>query len=277
MKSINQVNGLVSANPTINYYKELGKQYEQYNSTNYRNRYFNFRLNDRHISNITIAGNFIFCAAEKEFTRIVGGNGYDYARDNRQIYFEIDFSGYVLQFQVRLSQSIYGVWLSVETNFKPLQNHNTKHSFKIKSNSTFAELDIKQYFESRILNKYLFAPGLFRNIQILRNCSKKEAIQYYKDIVKPMVTNRAEIDTLRGWKQLFKRRLNIEIADSISERALPTVYKQLEPQKTRKKLFLNPSIFELSDRYCSQYDTDGHEFEFIDEVFNDYPKNSIFI
>jgi hypothetical protein len=279
MRTINQINGRVASNQTISFYKELGLQYEKYNSTNYRNRYFKFKLRDDASSSLTMAGNFIYSAAEIEFTRIIKDNGnvYRYDRDNRREFFELDFSGYILQFQVRISQSINGVYLSVDTNFNPLKNHNNKHAFKIRSNETFANLDIRKYFERAILSKFLFAPGLFRNIQIMRNCSNQEAIQFYKKYCKLSVENRSEIDALKAWKQLFKRRLNIELCDNIRERAMPAIYNSTKRQKTRKKLFLYPNPLELSDMYCSEFDTDGHELEFLDSFYSDYPKNAMFI
>lgn len=37
------------------------------------------------------------------------------------------------------------------------------------------------------------------------------------------------------------------------------------------------SPFELSDMYSEQFDEDGHEEEFIDDIYSDYPNNAIFI
>lgn len=274
--TINQLNGRLAANQTIEFYHSLNwYDKDAVNRENWRNRYFKFDRYGESVS-MSVSGNFIYGAAETYFKRIAGISGYDYHRDHRQVFFEIEgITGNKLQFQVRAEQDMNGVRLVVETNFKPLKGADYYAYFKIRSHSTFAGLDVKEYFMRRVLRKYLFEPGLFRDIQIWKNCSKVEAMQVYKEIIKPKPF---EVDTWKAWRRLFKRRLNIQISDDIPETLLPSLYHSYQFQKSRKKLFKQPSVFEMHEEYSSQYDDEENMEGFVNEYFEgNYPKNAIFI
>lgn len=274
--TINQLNGRLAANQTIEFYHSLNwYDKDAANRENWRNRYFKFDRYGESVS-MSVSGNFIYGAAETYFKRIAGISGYDYSRDHRQVFFEIEgITGNRLQFQVRAEQDMNGVRLVVETNFKPMKGENYYAYFPIRSHSTFANLEVKEYFMQRVLRKYLFAPGIFQNIQIWKNCTKKEAIEKYKEIKH---IKQEEVDIWKAWRQLFKRKLNIQISDDIPETLLPSLYHSYQWQKGRKKLFKNPSVFEMHEEYSSQYDDDENMEGFVNEYFEgNYPKNAIFI
>jgi hypothetical protein len=183
-----------------------------------------------------------------------------------------------------MKQDINGVFLSLETNFKAIQNYNNSyqllrhsHSHKVRSNNTFAGLDIADYFQKRILNTYLFAPGLFRNIQIVRNCNKAEAIQFYKNHVKPRREEANDYEIMQSIVKHINKKLNIKVCGDFTEKTLLHILTTYQRQKTFKKLFNEPSVMELSDLYSSMYDTEDNIEKFLNEELNDYPKNAIFI
>lgn len=276
MKTINQINSFVERDQTINFYRELCTDEARWNS--WKNRSFDFCYfynGQKHEHRVTPAGNWIYGQAVRQLCRYRGTDDfYNYERDHRSAKTEITFNCYTLEFRLSLEIGLNGIQLIVQTNFKPFERYQR---FAVRSNLTFETFDIADYFQKRILPKYLYAEGLFRNIQVMRNCSKKEALEFYLQFVKPAKQEKEFIDTEKAWKHLFLKRLNIEIADDLSERLLPRLFNTLERQKTRRKLFKHPSPFELSDMYSSEFDTDGHEEEFLDGIYSDYPKNAMFI
>jgi hypothetical protein len=269
--TINQLNGRIASNPTIQFYESL---YEW--RSDWRNRSFMFKRRDELVS-LSITGNFIYGAAMREYERIAGISGYDYHRDSKQEYWDIEGVFGKLQFQVRLQRSMNGVKMSVETNFNAITDVRRTVFFKVKSNKTFEELGAREYFEKRILPQYLYAPGIFRNIQIWMNCGKKEALQKYKEL-KENGKEPFEVDVFKAWRRLFKRRLNIQVADFFPEHYLPAIYKSYQYQNKRKILFKQPSTFELHDYYSNEHDDDENMESFVNEYFDsNFPKNAIFI
>jgi hypothetical protein len=150
----------------------------------------------------------------------------------------------------------------------------------MRSNKSLSELDIKEYFDKKILPKILFAPGLFRNIQIVRNCDKKAAIEFYKEYIsfnRVVNTEFDEVDTNKALRQRVCKKLNILVECDKTDRELLSLLATTDRQKTRKKLFRFPSVWELSEMYANEYDDDIHLEGFVNEIENDYPKNAIFI
>ena len=277
MKTINQINSFVQRDQTIQFYISLGTQAARWND--YRNRSFDFCYHyegKKHPHRVSPAGNWIYGQAWRQLCRYRGTDDFhNYERDHRRARTEYNFNHYNLQFDLSLEISLQGIILIVQTNFKSFERYQR---FTVKSNSTFEALNIADYFRKKVLPKYLYPEGMFRNIQVMRNCSKKEALEFYLQYVKPkkdQVT--AYIDTEKAWKKRFLRHLNIEIADDISERFLPAIFKTTERQKIRRKLFKHPSAFSLSEMYSSDYDEDGHEEDFLNEFYSEYPKNAMFI
>lgn len=274
MKTINQINSFVERDQTINFYRELCTDEARWKD--YRNRSFDFCYyyeGKKEPRRISPAGTWIYGQAVRQLCRYRGTDDfYNYERDHRSATEEVIFNCYTLEFRLALEIGLNGIQLIVQTNFKSFERYQR---FMVRSNCTFESLDIADYFRKKILPKYLYAEGLFRNIQVMRNCSKKEALEFYLQFVKN--PTKEFIDTEKAWKHRFLKRLNIDIADDISERILPRLFSTMERQKTRRKLFKYPSLFSLSEMYSNEFDTDGHEEEFLNEVYSEYPQNAMFV
>lgn len=277
--TINQINGRVISNPTIQYYQYLSQDYIKY-SDEWRHRYFEFFLSGRQY-NITPLGNFIYGAAERDFKRIIQTDTRGlYSYDNK--YFAIEFCNKRIEFQLSLRIDFRGVYLRCDTNFKAIEQFmgNSFAPIKVRSNSTLAEFDLQEYFIKKILPKYLYPEGIFRNIQIIENCSKKEALEYYRKYLSINATHKYEeerIDSYTAITKRLKKKLNIVACGFISEAKLLRVLKTTKTQPVTTELHPEPSFWELSDLYSQTYDEDGHEEQFINHEFEErYSKHSIF-
>lgn len=274
--TINQLNGRLAANATIRFYYDQSSDEARW-SRGWRQRSWNYVYPGGRSSQVTPLGNWIYGAAMDYYHRIAGvSRGYDYQRDNKQSNFDIEgLVGRPLQFQIRVQRDMGGVVMSVETNFKPITGDEWGKRFDVRSNLTFEEFDPKEYFLTRILPKYLFAPGIFRNIQIWLHCTKSEALEKYRLMSK---REPFEVDVWKAWRRLFKRRLNIQVCDEFPDKHLPAIFRTYQYQKNRKKLFKHPSVLDMVEAYSMDHDDDGHEIEFVNDYFNDnYPNNAIFI
>jgi hypothetical protein len=281
--TINQINGRLAANQTIQFYHSLNWYGNHPNRDNWRNKHFKFSRFGQE-DRLTPAGNFIYAAALRQFQLIAGINtGYDYNRDNKSVFFELECYDHLLQFQVRVKRDMDGVRLEVNTNFKPIKvNDEYQTVFVVRSNKTFEEFDVKEYFINQVLPKYLYAPGVFRNIQIWKKCSKKEAIEIYKRLFKlrkpePMTEYDREEMIIKAWIRMFKIKKNIELCDTWNNGQLLLIFNNFKYQKKHKKLFRHPSVFEMHEAYTREHDDDDHIEEFVNEIYDDYPKNSLFV
>lgn len=283
--TINQINGRIKNNPTINFYKSLCTEKSKW-SDEWRHKSFNFLDHHGNIRRMSPKGNYIYCAAYKEFGRMVGN--YKPLHREAEINirhserFEIYFCHNTLSFKLHLSQSMYGVSMQVETNFKPIYGGGCLAKYVVRSNQTFNELDLQAYFYKHILPKYMYAEGTFRNIQIIENCSKKEALEYYRKYLSIKSTyikdNTEPIDSFAALVKRIKRKLNIVVCDDISEARLYNVLKAYKRQPTLTRMYRQPSFFELSEIYSQEHDEDENIEEFVSDYFEEnYSKDAIFI
>lgn len=282
--TINQINGRVRINPTINFYKYLCTDKSRW-SDDWRHRYFNYKNSNGRVVRLSPKGNDLYIAAEKEFSRIVGNYSSNRSYDiniRHSERFEINFCHKTICFKLHLSQSMYGVLLQVETNFKPIYNGGCLAQYNVRSNEKFNNLDIQAYFEKHILPKYMYPEGIFRNIQIVENCSKKEALAYYRKYISNKSTiikdSTEPIDTFAAVVKRIKRKLNILVCVDISEARLYVILKTYKRQPKLTRMYKQPSFFELADLYCQEFDTDGNEEGFINSYFEEnYSENAIFV
>lgn len=274
MKSINKINGAILNSASINFYNSLSADYDNYRY-NWRNRYFTYTLPGwNEPVSLTPAGNFIFREAMRELDRIAGAKG-----KTKTAKLELEYMNEpILHISINTEVNMSGVTISYNTKFAPMKENNFKH-FKIRSNETLEALDIEKYFKEKILSKYLFAPGLFRNIQLIRNLSKTEAIQWYKTWIKAAQKPdqwEAEAQASKTLKQRLKKKLNIRLEDSFKDAYLIHLLKINNRHKRTVQLFREPSIFDMAERYSSHYDTEDNMEEFLEEEFSEFPKKAIF-
>lgn len=275
-KSINQINAFTANNETIQYYRFLSSDDERY-KRHWQNGSYEFQKGR---GGMSVTGNYIYVAACVYFSRFISTNEiYNYNRDTRTCNVSYSHNGCSLDFNLRMRQDIYGVHMSCETNMKGLgRSLISQYSILVKSNSTFAGLDMAQYFEKHILPEYLFPFGMFRNIQIVYNCNKKEALRIYKEFISVGRTIESDfVDMEKALRHRYTKKFNIVPSFSITVRDLKNNLHHFTKNKKRKYLHKLPSVIEMSDMYSQEYDTDDHLEGFVDETMNDFPENSIFI
>jgi len=275
-RSINQINSRIENNPTIRLYKEVSADRD-----NWRNRNFMFSY-DKEIGR-TITGNFIFGQALKEFHAAKDGifktRRFSYSETNRNHYFEIEslFTGRKLQFDCKLSFSIFTGYIAIEieSNFNPIGRFSIH---KVRSNRTFENLDIEKYVRESILPEYLYPAGVFRELQVFYNQDKKQALEKYKEYRFNQKNKEEFIDTEKAWRNRLKKDKNIEPGyDFFTEEEMRKAYHSFNRQDKRKKLFKMPSPSSMLDAMDFEDDIDSLEFAYSNYISNEYPDNAVFI
>lgn len=272
MKTINQINGRIHRNETIQKYFELGV--DKWAHDTWQNRSYNFIFGERK-SNQSVTGTFIYGAAIKELQLLTGSDGnYNYDRDNKRMTYKVDYNNRSLYFDVIANVDINGITLVIQnTNFKPAEKFKR---YLIRSNETWQNFDLNTYFENKILPEYLYAPGLFRNMQIIYGIDKKEVPAKYK-WMRGIFNQPTEIDIQKAWRQLFKKRFNVILSDCFNDTKINRMLNTFTWNKTRSKAVNSPSIMELYDHCSSVSDTDNGMISEFWNVINEYDKNTILI
>jgi hypothetical protein len=264
--TINQVNGRIERDQVINWYFENSRNKAIF-SDNWRQRSWSYNRGGR-IDRLTPVGNWIYGAAERRAGEIMGlskERGYDYHRDHRHEKVEIQGQmGTRVVFGLTLERGLQGVWLRVGKGI----NYNWRDEgvyfggmeggqfmVKVRSNETFEGLDVSGYFYRHILKRWMYPAGLFRDIQILLNCSKREALEWYK---KSRKAEGEPVDKVKAWKQLIKRDKNVVIEDPemFTVKELQAIYEKLPKYVRRRKACKGPNIFDLVDEATMYADTD---------------------
>lgn len=283
--TINQINGRIAGNSTIQYFLQLNAERESYaipySQRNYRSREYNFCSHredgTKDIRRVSITGNFLFIAALKELRRITGASHKFDGPATRYGSFELSFNDKCYaSFNVRLVCSVYhGVCIEVESynsNVIKFERH------QVRSNATFAALDYIAYFEKYILSRYYFAPGLFRNIQLVYNLQKSEVAAKYKAIFKTWNERSQEDTEDLQYKAIVRRllkRKNLNAIDSFIplNSMIHVLNSPAYPrQKKRRELQPMPNPFLLLEQLSNDYDD---EDQIMNEAENIIMDNSI--
>jgi hypothetical protein len=273
MRSINGVNQLLGQDPTIQMYLELSQDKYRYEN-HWRHRYYEFNRSGR-IDRLSQIGNWLYGAAMNKFYEIMQlPNEYNYESTHRGAKVTLYWNGYERNIRLRMCADIIGIYIECASNseFKPISGYNRWY---VRSNQSFQELDIETYFRKKILPNYLFAEGLFRNIQVYRNLTKQEALQWYKEYVKSHKDNIIDID--KALHNRIKKKLNMELQDHLPMNVITSLLKTMKRKKVRSKLFKHPNSFMLHEMYSNEYDTEDNMETFIHEYYSQFPKNAVFI
>ena len=262
-QSINKVNGRISQHPTILAYNELSKG----NNRNYRNRYFKFKMpgwNDT--SSLTPTGNFIYGGAMKAIALIMGENQVPSTRrETHTLYFS---ERRYVDFRLCLVVNTFGVYISAQVDYC---NFLKNGIWKVKSSETFDQLNIVAYFKEHILPKYYFAPGLFRNMQLLYNIPKDKVAAKYKEVFHPEFKNIPDpkFSRVKALERRLNKKLNIQTDALLPEKKLIAAFKQFKRQKHKTNLQTQPSPFYLLEDLSWEFDTEEEIMEAAENILTD--------
>jgi hypothetical protein len=273
MRSINGVNQLLAHDQTIQMYLELRKEKYRYEN-HWRHRYYPHNRGGR-IDRLSPIGNWLYGAAMTRFYEIMQlPDRYCYENTHRSTTVTLFWNGYERNIRLRMCADIIGIYIECASNseFKPISGYNRWY---VHSNQSFKDLNIETYFRKKILPMYLFPEGLFRNIQVYKNLTKAEALEWYKLYVKASKDNVIDID--KALHNRMKKKLNVELQDHLSMSSILNVLKNTPRFKKRTKMYKHPSPFELHDMYSSEYDDDDNMEAFINQYYSQFPKNATFI
>lgn len=287
-KSINQINAFCDRNQTIAHYKYFDSNQAKYaNPQPWQTRYFDYQYQWRgetYKRRVTPVGNWIYGDAIRELAIYRGtDDNYNYERDTRHVHLDIDdpAGSIAVSITAWLKVDIDGVWIRWDANMKRSALSDEPiiprtDLVRVRSNQTFEALDIEAYFTRFILSKYLYQPGLFRDIQLYLGLSKADAKKWYA-VARQRSKEKATINPEKPLLRRIRRKLNIDVKDWFTDRQLVLILKSQRRRKVRHKLFKQPSPFELLDRYHQEYDTDDHLEQFVNEELDDFGKHVIFV
>ena len=266
--TINQINGRIKQNPTIQYFLQLDRERDSYavpySDRNYRSREYDFCTyrpdGTKDTRRVSITGNFLFIAACKEFASICGlANRYE-SRATKYGNYELSFNDKIYaSFNVRLVASVYyGVCIEVESyhsNALKFQRH------QVRSNQTFEALDHIAYFEKYILPKHYFAPGLFRNIQMVYNLTKSQVADKYRQLAAQWKLNASQdTDDLKyaAITRRLRRKKNLLVKWFINPGKLMNVLISSGYPRQPKPIELceMPNVWDLHDQLSREFDDD---------------------
>jgi hypothetical protein len=275
--SINKVNAFVMNNQVIQMYMDLSDKYNRL-VRDWRHDYYNYNfsleMNNNLIRRLSPIGNWIYGAALNELYRKRRVDCfYRYDRDNRREVFT--YEG--IEFNLVCRIDIRGVLMECSCyNRGGFINEFLQHKkFKVKSNSSFEEFNMQEYFERVIVPLFLYPPGLFRDAQVVFNMSKEQLKVWYKKHRKEAADDFVDIEN-----HLIKRirkRLNIVVVEyTFTVSQLLHVLNTYKRRKSQKKLFKLPSVLEMHEQYSNDHDDDDHLESFVDNTLSDFGDNAIF-
>ncbi len=174
-----------------------------------------------------------------------------------------------------------GVFLEVETDFKPFRAEGCTRwqpyqRVLIRSNETWEQLDIEKYFLKKVLSKFMYNEGVFRDIQLLYNINKQDAREKYNEI-KAAAKQDEQVDTFKALRQLIKKRVNILIDCNgfFRDSQLLPLLKQPR-RKKRANGIKTPSFSEVYDFACSESDTEDGMLAAAENYYDQFD-NAVFI
>lgn len=147
-KTINQINDFCNRNMTIQKYLFLSSDEGRYSNA-YQNRYFNFVFDGRP-RDLSITGNFMYGACVTELTRYTGKDPHKQRRNENFVLHDIT-GVKKLDVCLYLEINLHGISLHCVRYGIDFIPHSERYI--VKSNSTFDEFNIIEYYEKNILKK----------------------------------------------------------------------------------------------------------------------------
>lgn len=278
LPTINQINGRLLNQPAINEYLYQSSDEQRY-SNHYKQRYFNFCYeNSKGVKvnrNLSIVGNFLFCAALKEKENVIKTKDNYHTTNKPTI--KLWLKG--IYFEITTKIEFTGVYLKVRSNsrifdLKPeYYREDVYFTIKVSSNKTFEDFNQEQYFLNYLNKKYLYPAGLFREIQITFNLTKKEVPVKYRELLKASKEVQPEsIDVNKAIIRRLNKKLNIIVDPYVIIQDYKLLKLLKEQKRYTKKVTATrqPSMFEILEAASYEQDTDEGIFEYANEVLSEY-------
>lgn len=276
LPTINQINGRLLNQPGIAEYLYQSSDKQRYNN-HYKQRYFDFCYEyegKKVMRNLSIIGNFLFCAALKEKVQVIGTPD-NYHTTNKP---EVKIWLNNIYFTIRTKIEFTGVYMNVKTNCKTIgtpeyYRDDVYTQFKVSSNKTFEDFNQEEHFLKYLNKVYLYPAGLFREIQLHYNLTKKEVPAKYKELLQASKNaKKYELDTNRALVKRLSKKLNIVVDqyEIIQNYKLLKLLNSEVRQPKKVKAVKAPSMFELLEDATYNYDTEDEILGYADEVLSNY-------
>lgn len=274
--TINQINGRLLNQPGIAEYLFHSSDKQRY-SNHYKQRYFNFCYEyegEKVTRNLSIIGNFLFCAALKEKVQVIGTPD-NYHTVNKP---EVKVWLRDIYFTISTKIEFTGVYMYIRTNCKAVgapeyYRDDIYTKFKVSSNKTFEDFNQEDHFLKYLNKVYLLPEGLFREIQLAYNLTKKEVPARYRELLQESKNaKKYEVDTNRALVKRLSKKLNIVVDqyEIIQNYKLLKLLKTEPRQRNKVKAVKAPSMFDLLEDASWQHDTEDGILGYAEEVLDNY-------
>ena len=276
LPTINQINGRLLNQPGITEYLYHSSDKQRY-SNHYKQRYFNFCYEyegEKVTRNLSIIGNFLFCAALKEKVQVIGTPDNYHTANKPEVKVWLRDIYFIISTKIEFT----GVFMYVRTNCKAIgapeyYRDSIYTKFKVSSNKTFEDFNQEDHFLKYLNKVYLLPEGLFREIQLAYNLTKKEVPAKYRELLQESKNaKKYEVDTNRALVKRLSKKLNIVVDqyEIIQNYKLLKLLNSEVRQPKKVKAVKAPSTFDILEDASRQYDTEDEILGYADEVLSNY-------
>ncbi|MEP2668949.1 MAG: hypothetical protein ABJH04_08135 [Cyclobacteriaceae bacterium] len=267
--SINQFNGFVRTNQTIQFYNWFR------DNCRWRNKYY---MTSRGREE-PIIGNSVYGQIQKLAKIKCGLDLWNNPTTYTHLIVDsLHIPGYELRIDLRAAIDAFKGAYVVVTIDKLRDGDYRKFckSFTIRSSQAWKDFDVHRYVRDRVLGYFLFPEGKYRDLQIILGKSKEETIREMKMTLNS-ARQKEDIELFPILKRRLRKKLNIVI-DEFSyineERLLGLLKKYKKRFRVPTEVRPAPNVWEILDGM--EGDVDEVESLYY-ETMSEYPKNCILI
>lgn len=209
MKTINQINGRLKTNSTIQFYNEV-RECDRNSKHDWRNKYYDITRNG-HTDRSPSVSNAMYYRCEKEYCLLTGRPlKYEYSIKEAEVVIDS------IQMKVHLHGCPFkGITIRINGAWIDCLNGD----YVVKSSETLESIDLESYVKTHIFYAKVFAPGVFADLQYHYNCDKETAKQKYiagLNWWKPKEQQYPTIAQDKSAHRWLKRHKNLLLPDHIT-------------------------------------------------------------
>lgn len=271
-KTINQINAFCQSNLSFALYKAIrATNYSITEKADWRNREFNMNIYTTESKVYEFEKvpftNYIYRSCENELERFCGVYRFKSLYAHIDLPYKQDWNqfSFLISLHCDFADGIY-----IKANWYDAK-FIKEYTFRVRSKSTLQDFDFVDYFKTKNLPKYFFPAGKFLDIQLANNCTKKEAIEIYKQLKATRTSESFEEKEFALQKQFarhLKRHFNLQVDEFFGLREMIEFKHKFGKRKRLTQVEPFPHCFDVIGDFDGDFDETLEEFSIInDELF----------